>query len=100
MNRELWTSSLAEEDLTEAFEWYERRSAGLGTEFIEFVDATVMLIQRSPLIFRKRVGEYRLAMTPRFPYAVYFIYDETRDVVSIRRVLHYSQDRGAHLKKT
>ena len=99
MNRELWTSTLAEEDLTEAFEWYERRNAGLGTEFIKCVDVTVLLIQRSPLVFRKRVGEYRLAMTPRFPYTVYFIYDETRDLVSIRRVLRFSQDHAVQMKK-
>jgi plasmid stabilization system protein ParE len=99
MSRELRVSSLAEKDLAEVFEWYKRRSAGLGTEFIKYVDATVLLVQRSPLIFRKRVGEYRLAMTPRFPYAVYFIFDEIRDIVSIRRVLHFSQDRVVHLQK-
>ncbi len=99
MSRELRVSSRAERDLSEAFEWYEQRSAGLGVEFIKHVDATIILVHQSPLIFRKRIGAYRLAMTPRFPYAVYFIYDATRDAISIRRILHFSRDRGTHLNK-
>ncbi len=98
MSRELRISSRAEADIVEAFEWYEQRGAGLGAMFIRCVDAAIALVQHSPLIFRKRVGEYRMAMTPRFPYAVYFIHDEAGDSVSVRRVLRFSQNRDAHLK--
>ena len=34
----------------------------------------------------------RLAMTKRFPFAIYFIWDEVQDTISIRRVLHFARD--------
>ncbi len=43
------------------------------------------------------MGEHRMAMLPRYPYAVYFIYDEARELVSIRRILRFSQDAGTKL---
>jgi plasmid stabilization system protein ParE len=87
----------AEDDLRENFVWYETRSLGLGYAFIECVEAKLNMIASSPQIFRKRVGQYRLAATRRFPFAIYFIWDETNSVVSIRRILHFKQDRRPHL---
>ena len=99
MSRKLRISSRAEADIAAAFDWYEERSEGLGVDFVRCVDVTIVLAQRLPRLFRKRKGEYRLAMTPRFPYAVYFIYNEAADLVSVRRVLRFSQDRDSHLGK-
>jgi plasmid stabilization system protein ParE len=100
VKRELRISSQAEADITAVFDWYEARSEGLGVDFVRRVDIAIAMAQQSPRLFRKRVGEYRLAMTPRFPYAVYFIFDETSNIVSVRRVLRFSQNRDAHLPKT
>lgn len=97
MNHELRISSRAEADIAAAFDWYEQRVPGLGADFVRCVDATISLAQRSPQIFRVRHAEHRLAMTPRFPYAVYFICDESARFVSIRRVLHFAQNSSAHL---
>ena len=66
-------------------------------DFIECVDATIERIVKSPQIFRKRHGITRVAMTPRFPYAVYFIWDEALDFVSIRRVLHLARNVSGDL---
>lgn len=96
--RELRVSSRAEADVAAVFDWYQQRVDGLGVDFIRCVDATISLIQQSPQIFRKRHGEHRLAMTPRFPYAVYFIWDETAQFISIRRILHFSQNAPAYLE--
>jgi toxin ParE1/3/4 len=40
---------------------------------------------------------YRLAATTRFPYAIYFIWDEANAIVAVRRVLHFKQDRRPRL---
>lgn len=61
------------------------------------MSVTITLIGHSPLIFRTRVGEYRLAMTPRFPYAIYFVYDAAANFISIRRILHFAQNRESEL---
>ncbi len=34
-----------------------------------------------------------MAMPRRFPYAIYFIWDESTNHVHVRRVLHFTQDR-------
>jgi len=97
MSHELHFSSCAEADVAAAYDWYQQRSPGLGVDFVRRVDATITLVQRSPQLFRPRNGPHRLAMTPRFPYAVYFIWDESTHFISIRRILHFSQSAPKHL---
>ena len=99
MSHELLVSSRANASITAAYERYELRVPGLGADFVRRVDATLLLIQHSPQIFRLRRGQMRMAMTPRFPYAIYFIWDETAHFISVRRVLHFSQDAPAHLDR-
>lgn len=91
-------SSRAEADLVEAFDYYEGKVVGLGSEFVRSVDAEFNRIQRCPLAFRSRYGSHRMAMTERFPYAVYFIYDESAEFVSVRRILHFAQDAEMKLR--
>lgn len=98
MNPRLIVAPQAEADLRENFAWYEERSPGLGHAFIQSVEAKLEAISRSPQIFGKRVGPYRLAATARFPYAIYFIWDEASSVISIRRILHFKQDHRPRLR--
>lgn len=97
MSLRLIVSPAAETDLRETFTWYEQRSAGLGVAFLEAVEKKFLLISSSPAIFRKRVGPYRLAATARFPYAIYFIWDEVAALITVRRILHFKQDRRPKL---
>jgi len=82
----------AEADLREAFQWYEARSHGLGHEFLRCVEARLNLIARMPQIFRRRGPLHRLAKIERFPYAIYFIWEEPQAHVAVRRILHFAQD--------
>jgi toxin ParE1/3/4 len=95
---DLRVSSRAEADIASAFDWYQERGTDLGVDFVRCVDATMALIQRSPQIFRERYGGMRMAMTPRFPYGIYFLWDSGTDFISVRRVLSFSQNAPAHLK--
>ena len=70
----------------------EQKSAGLGHDFLQRVEAKFGQIAESPQHFRLRVRSYRLAATERFPYAIYFIWDEANRVVTVRRLLHFKQD--------
>ncbi len=99
MNPTLLVSSRAHADLASAHHWYESRVPGLGTDFVLRVDATLTLIQHSPQLFRRRRGQMRMAMTPRFPSAIYFLWDESTHLISIRRILRYSQDATSHLPR-
>lgn len=96
MSHELLVSSRAHAQMSAAFEWYEKRVPGLGADFLHRIDATLLLIQHSPQLFRQRRGRMRLALIPRFPYAIYFVWDEATGFISVSRILHYSQGAPEH----
>lgn len=98
MPHELLVTSRAHADISAAFEWYEQRVSGLGADFIRRLDTTISIIQQSPQLFRQRHGKMRMAMTTRFPFAVYFIWDESRQFISVRRVLHFSRNAPPQLQ--
>ena len=80
----------AEQDLTEAWRWYEDRRIGLGEEFLSCVDACIETLRRDPEIHTFAHAEYRRGLVRRFPYAVFYEY--TDGIVTIYGVLHTSRD--------
>jgi hypothetical protein len=40
----------AEQDITEAYNWYQERELGLGEEFLRCIDASIQTIKRNPEI--------------------------------------------------
>lgn len=81
MKRELIIRPAAEAELAEAFDWYEERLRGLGSEFLISVDATVHAIVRNPRQFAKIHKDVRRALLHRFPYGVFFLVEDTRIIV-------------------
>lgn len=81
MNLELIIRPEAEADIAEAFDWYETRVPGLGSEFVLVLDALFNSILRNHLIYPTVYKAVRRALTRRFPYAVFFITEETKVVV-------------------
>jgi plasmid stabilization system protein ParE len=41
----------AEQDITEAYNWYQERELGLGEEFLRCIDASIQMIERNPEIY-------------------------------------------------
>ena len=76
----------AEADMAEAALWYERRSLGLGAEFVRSVDACLALISRQPTLFPIVHRQARMALPQRFPYLI--IYRVFSDFISIVAVIH------------
>jgi toxin ParE1/3/4 len=72
VKQRLIIAPLAEADIKTSFLWYEERTPGLGEDFMQRVDAELAVIDKSPQLFRKRFGLYRLAATERFPYSILF----------------------------
>jgi plasmid stabilization system protein ParE len=89
-NREPHFLPDARQDIADAFVWYEQRSLGLGLEFLRCLEATVVSIQRNPLMYPAVFAEYRRALVRRFPYAVFYEVEAERIV--IYAVFHCSQD--------
>ena len=81
----------AQDDLAEAFAWYEQHAPPhLAGEFLEVADAAFEAIERAPLQFHFERADIRKAVLSRFPYIVYFVV--LPDVISGIAVFHSSRD--------
>jgi plasmid stabilization system protein ParE len=76
--------------MAEAAGWYEMHRAGLGTEFLNAVDAAVVRIAEAPRLGSLVPGvsdqTIRRKAVPRFPYHV--VYTELADRLQIVAVAH------------
>lgn len=80
----------AESQLREAYDWYESKRYGLGSEFLLSVEATFSLISKEPAMFTKRYQEVRCALTARFPYGIFYFVED--DKIVVIAVFHLSRD--------
>jgi len=69
---ELIITPETEQDVDEAYSWYEDSRQGLGEEFLTCVDASIQAICRTPELYPKIYHEFRRALVRRFPYAVFY----------------------------
>src|SRR4051812_4565789 len=90
MAAELIVAPEAEQDLAEAYAWYEGQRTGLGEEFLRCVDACIQAICRSPEMHSTVHETYRRSLVRRFPYAVFYEY--ANDIVTVFCVFHSSRD--------
>ena len=86
MTKRLIVRPEAEEEMGEAFDWYEDRMPGLGFDFLLCVEAVFHSIQRSPQQYRYVHKKVRRALTRRFPYEVFFVEEE--ETVIVLAVFH------------
>jgi hypothetical protein len=68
MMRDLIIRPEAEAEVAEAFDWYEQRATGLGSEFLVAVNAVLESIIQDPQRFAIVRKTVRRALTRRFPY--------------------------------
>lgn len=87
---ELLIAPEAQQDLDEAYSWYEERRVGLGEELLSSVDASIQAICRMPELHAKIHAEYRRALLRRFPYAIFYEY--TLETVIVYGVFHTSRN--------
>lgn len=59
-------------DIVEAAGWYERRQAGLGSEFLSEVKNTADRVSEQPLQCVEVYRETRRALVKRFPYGLFY----------------------------
>ena len=81
MTYELIVRSVAEKDITDIVTWYEEQLQNLGNRFFTSLDATFNSIQRNPKIYPKVYKNFRRALLPRFPYAVFYTIEKNKIIV-------------------
>jgi plasmid stabilization system protein ParE len=87
-------------EILQATERYESEKAGLGGEFVDKLDSCFLRIVEHPEQFPlalRRPPVYR-AMVDRFPYAVYFVAEQSRVVVI--SVVHTKRSAGQWKRHT
>ena len=90
MAAKLIIASGTEQDIAEAYGWYEGRRPGLGEELLSCVDACIEAIRRMPEMHAVAHENYRRGLVRRFPYAVFYEY--TEGTVTVYGVFHTSRD--------
>jgi hypothetical protein len=68
----------AEQDVAESYAWYEEQQSGLGEQFLRCVDACISSIRKTPKLHAIAYQTYRRALVSRFPYAIFYEYEERR----------------------
>lgn len=90
MVAELIIASETEQDIAEAYAWYEGRRTGLGEELLSCIDACIEAIRRTPEMHAVVHENYRRGLVRRFPYAVFYKY--AGGTVTVYGVFHTSRD--------
>ncbi|MEZ4294296.1 MAG: type II toxin-antitoxin system RelE/ParE family toxin [Polyangiaceae bacterium] len=88
----------AEQEIEEAYVWYEQEQAGRGRRFIDAVDSAFEHIREAPHTFPRwsHRGDVRYAVVPSFPYKV--IFRSEPDAVRVYAVAH-DRRRASYWRK-
>jgi plasmid stabilization system protein ParE len=97
MNNRIIIRPEAESDISEAYSWYNDRLLGLGAEFIICIDDIINSIMINPESYPTVYKNIRRALIRRFPFAVYFIYEETNIIVLA--VFHFKRNPESWQKR-
>ncbi|GAN33227.1 MAG: type II toxin-antitoxin system RelE/ParE family toxin [Candidatus Brocadia sp. AMX2] len=76
----------AEDDLKEAFVWYEGKRKGLGYDFLLQIDAALRFIEENPTIHPIVFKGTRKHLIRRFPYKAIYLVE--RENIVVLAVIH------------
>lgn len=80
----------AENDLVEAYNWYESKEFGLGYRFLDSVQDGLTLIRQHPEIFPVCASAFRRALISKFPFEI--IYEKEGDRIVVYSIFNCSQN--------
>jgi plasmid stabilization system protein ParE len=75
-----------ENDLKEAFLWYENKRTGLGYDFLLQVNASLGFLERNPELHRLGYKNTRKHLIKRFPYKIIYLVE--KDKIIVLAVIH------------
>ena len=83
----------ATQETDDAMAWYEDKEPGLGLRFLHGVDVSYAAMARRPETFQPVRGGFRRALMRKFPYAIFFEFDD--ELVVVHSVFHCSRNPAA-----
>lgn len=90
MSFEILLALSSENDIKNAFDWYESQLPGLGAEFLEAVEKAILSIEREPLAHQIIHKQIRRCLLQRFPYAILYIIEAGR--INVIACFHHKRD--------
>ena len=76
--------TLAQQEVDEAFIWFDERTDGKGLDFLDELDRVVRLVKAYPSASPEIESEIRRCLFARFPYSLaYGIDDETIVIIAV-----------------
>lgn len=83
MNYSITVSRRAQEEISEAFLWYENKQIGLGTTLLQLLEDKLAVLQNNPHQYPAVHKSIRRALIKKFPYSIFYIVEkETIEVLA------------------
>jgi len=74
-----------QDEVDEAYRWYEQQSAGLGDDFLAALEEVSDRLRQTPEVHQTIYQDVRRALPRRFPYGVYYrIHDDRVEVIAVQ----------------
>jgi len=89
MTYKLIIKTEAELDIAHALEWYASQKSGLELDFLNAIEETLAVIERTPKLFQLRYRNIRVVFTKRFPYGIHYTIEKNQ--VFVHAVLNTSR---------
>lgn len=84
MNHEIILHADAQAEILQALTWYDERSRVAARAFVQELNSTVILADRSPETWPRSHGDTRHIVFPRFPFKLVFrMRGETIEIVAV-----------------
>ena len=97
MSYKIEISSLAEEEYSSAFQYYQEQQPGLGLKFEKETDYLIAKLKINPHLFQRKYKHYREAVFRRFPY--FIVYEIVENTVIVQSFFHTHRHPRRKLKK-
>jgi toxin ParE1/3/4 len=81
----------AEQDIDNAYIWYEQKQIGLGDSFYNSVNNSVNFISNNPVSFREIHKDVRRFVIRKFPFGVYYRLNIEKKEIQIIAVIHFKR---------
>jgi toxin ParE1/3/4 len=90
VNYTLIIKPLAQVDIEEAALWYEDKSIGLGSVFLQEMEDKLLIIEQNPNLFEIKYKSVHQAFLYRFPFSIHYIID--REIIFVIAILHTNRN--------
>jgi plasmid stabilization system protein ParE len=82
----------ASRELHEASDFYDLEQPGLGSDFLDAVEAALSTVAERPAAFPIHLGQTRKYVLDRFPYSILYWFDDVN--VHVSAIAHHKRRPG------